>query len=139
MELKIGGKYKIIRKIGKGAYGQIFLGANTLTAEEIAIKIEPTIKESQCLYESKIYRILQEGTGIPKLYWYGVEYDYNIIILELLGPSLETLLKYCKSPFSLKTVLMIADQVLSRIEFMHSYNYIHRDIKPNNFLIGIGK
>ena len=68
MELKIGGKYKIIRKIGKGAYGQIFLGANTLTAEEIAIKIEPTIKESQCLYESKIYRILQEGTGIPKLY-----------------------------------------------------------------------
>ena len=139
MDFKIGAKYRPIRKIGEGSFGKIFLGSNIQTGEEVAIKIEGNRKDSQLLNESKVYRILQEGTGIPKLYWYGIEGDFNVLVLELLGPSLDTLLSYCKRPFSLKTVLMIADQIISRIEFMHSYNHLHRDIKPENFLIGIGK
>jgi len=82
---------------------------------------------------------LQGGVGVPNVHWFGVEGDYNVMVIDLLGPSLEDLLNYCKRKFSLKTVLMLADQMLQRIEFIHSRHFLHRDIKPDNFLIGIGK
>lgn len=82
---------------------------------------------------------LQGGVGIPNLHWCGSQGNYNILIMDLLGPSLEDLFNYCKRQFSLKTTLMLAEQILSRIEFIHSRNFIHRDVKPDNFLIGVGK
>lgn len=106
----------------------------------MAIKLEPVrTKHPQLLYETKLYRILQGGVGVPNVHWFGVEGDYNVMVIDLLGPSLEDLLNYCKRKFSLKTVLMLADQMLQRIEFIHSRHFLHRDIKPDNFLIGIGK
>ncbi|PIK49479.1 Casein kinase I isoform alpha, partial [Apostichopus japonicus] len=107
---------------------------------EVAVKLESLkAKHPQLLYESKLYRILQGGTGIPHIKWYGNENDYSVLVMDLLGPSLEDLFNFCNRRFSAKTVLMLADQMIGRIEYVHKKNFIHRDIKPDNFLMGIGR
>ena len=140
MELRVGKKYRLGRRIGSGSFGDIYLGTNLTTGEEVAIKLESVkSKHPQLIYESKIYRILTGGLGIPNVRWYGVEGDYNVMVLDLLGPSLEDLFNYCGRRFGLKTVLLIADQLLSRLEYVHTKHFIHRDVKPDNFLIGLGR
>jgi casein kinase 1/casein kinase I family protein HRR25 len=76
--------------------------------------------------------------GIPGVRWYGVEGDYNVMVIDLLGKSLEDLFNDTGRRFGLKTVLMLADMLLCRLEICHTKCYIHRDIKPDNFLMGRG-
>ncbi|KAK3000215.1 hypothetical protein RJ639_023113 [Escallonia herrerae] len=140
MERIVGGKYKLGRKIGSGSFGEIHLATHIDTFEIVAVKIENNkTKHPQLLYEAKLYHILQGGSGIPAIKWSGVDADDNILVLDLLGPSLEDLFVYCGRKFSLKTVLMLADQMITRIEFVHSKGFLHRDIKPDNFLMGLGR
>ncbi|XP_021888517.1 casein kinase 1-like protein 7 [Carica papaya] len=140
MDHVIGGKFKLGRKIGSGSFGELYLGVNVQTGEEVAVKLESVkTKHPQLHYESKLYMLLQGGTGIPHLKWFGVEGDYNVMVIDLLGPSLEDLFNYCNRKFSLKTVLMLADQLINRVEYMHSRGFLHRDIKPDNFLMGLGR
>ncbi|XP_059626051.1 casein kinase 1-like protein 9 isoform X2 [Cornus florida] len=140
MDHVIGGKFKLGRKIGSGSFGELYLGVNVQSGEEVAIKLESVkTKHPQLHYESKIYMLLQGGTGIPNLKWFGVEGEYNVMVIDLLGPSLEDLFNYCNRKFTLKTVLMLADQLINRVEYMHSRGFLHRDIKPDNFLMGLGR
>ncbi|XP_027337803.1 casein kinase 1-like protein 2 isoform X2 [Abrus precatorius] len=140
MEARVGNKFRLGRKIGSGSFGEIYLGTNIQTNEEVAIKLESIkTKHPQLLYESKLYKILQGGNGIPNVKWYGVEGEYNVLVMDLLGPSLEDLFNFCSRKLSLKTVLMLADQMINRVEFVHSKSFLHRDIKPDNFLMGLGR
>eukprot|EP00166_Cyanidium_caldarium_P000545 ctg_122.g58 len=102
VELRVGGKWRLGRKIGSGSFGDIYLGTNVFTGEEVAIKLESTkTRHPQLSYESKIYRYLgvnpatgQLAPGIPQVHWYGTEGDFNILAMQLLGPSLEDLFNF---------------------------------------------
>lgn len=139
-ELRVGGRYILGGKIGNGSFGEIYLGTDGVSHEEVAIKLEHVrSRHPQLMYEAKIYTMLQGHIGIPNIHWSGVEGDYNVLVLDLLGPSLEDLFTFCGRTFSLKTTLMIFDQIIGKIEYVHSKDFIHRDIKPDNFLIGLGR
>lgn len=122
MELRVGLKYRLGRKIGSGSFGEIYQGTNIQTGEKVAIKLEPIkTRHPQLIYESRIYKLLNSGietVGIPQLKWFGVEGDYNVMVLDLLGPSLEDLFNFCGRKFTLKTVLMLADQMVIFFHFL---------------------
>merc|ERR1711915_1107862 len=119
----------------------IYLSSDVVsTNEEVAVKLEHVkTKHPQLHIESKFYKVMQGGVGIPEVKCFGIEGEYNVMVMELLGPSLEDLFNFCNRKLSLKTVLLLADQLISRIEFIHGKNFIHRDMKPDNFLMGLGK
>ncbi|XP_042034502.1 casein kinase I-like isoform X2 [Salvia splendens] len=164
MEQRVGNRFRLGRKIGNGSFGEIYLGmlfdlivyirhlfgligclllfagTNIQTNEDVAIKLENArTRHPQLLYESKLYRLLQGGNGIPNTKWFGVEGEYNVLVMDLLGASLEDMFTFCSRKLSLKTVLMLADQMLNRLEFVHSKSFLHRDLKPDNFLMGMGR
>lgn len=132
--------YSLSRKIGHGAFGEIYIGKSVRTGKPVAVKKEPiNTKFPQLLYEAKVYSILEGGMGIPRVYMKGSMGDNNIMVMDLLGPSLEDLFNYCGRRFTLKTTMMLGIELITRLEFIHHRNFIHRDIKPDNFVIGIGE
>lgn len=136
--LMVGPHYRVGKKIGNGNFGELRLGKNIYNNEHVAIKMEPLkAKVPQLASEYRFYKALGAYEGIPKVYHLGTYGGkYNALVMELLGPSLEDLFTQCRRKFNLKTVLQIIDQLLCRIEYVHSKSIIFRDVKPENFLIG---
>ena len=126
-------QYKLL---GKGGFGHLFLGRSIHENSFIAIKVEEQSPRSRLAWEYQIIKELSDGEGIPKVYRLHRGKKHNYLIMQLLGKSLDKLFVDMKKKFSIKTVCMIAYQMVQRIEFVHSKGYIHRDVKPGNFLLG---
>ena len=156
-ERMVGPDFKIIgKKIGAGNFGEVRLGLNVKTNEKVAVKIERIVQSqkgcgngpSACTtirlrQEFEMLRLIYRGypkghkiNGIPKIYHFARCGTLDCMVLELLGANLEDLFEMCHSRFSLKTVCMIAFQLLDRIEMVHSRGLVYRDVKPENFLLG---
>ena len=124
------------KQLGKGGFGQLYLGRNIQQNNFVAIKVEEQNPRSRLINEYQIMKEISEGDGIPKVYKLHRGKKHNYLIMQLLGKSLDKLFVDMKKKLSIKTVCMLAYQMVQRIEYIHSRGYIHRDIKPGNFLIG---
>ena len=133
----IGNKYKLLEKIGEGSFGSIYKGENIRTHELVAIKVEPIINNTKLLKnESIIYQYLNNNEGLPNVKWFGKDQVNYYMTINLLGESLQTL-KERKETFSLKLVLQIGIQIITLLKMIHDKGLVHRDIKPDNFLLGL--
>ena len=132
-------KFKIIKRIGKGAFGSVYLGKDLSKEEYVAIKLEIRDQNDIILERETYILYMLKGLGIPQVIAYGHNLKYNILIQELLGKSLDNILFDKKYKFSLKDSCMAGIQILDRLEYIHNKGIIHRDIKADNFLIGIKK
>ena len=129
-------KYKVIKLIAEGSFGSIYEGIDIKTRNRVAIKLEDRIKFN--LLEKEAYNLYTlKGYGIIEVLSFGRNQNYNIMVQPLLGDSLYKLFLKCKKKFTLKDICLIGLQCLERIEWIHIKNIIHRDIKPDNFLMGI--
>ncbi|KAF8959474.1 kinase-like domain-containing protein [Flammula alnicola] len=131
----VGGHYKVGKKIGEGSFGVVF---EVTTSQPVAIKFEPRKSDApQLRDEFRSYRTLNGTPGVPQVYYFGQEGLHNILVIDLLGPNLEDLFDMCGRKFTIKTVCMAAKQMVTRVQAIHDKSLIYRDIKPDNFLIGV--
>ena len=135
----IANKYKLIQPIGKGAFGYIYKVSNIRNGRPAALKMEPLTAETKMLKnETKIYQYLNGQEGIPNVLWFGVDDKNFYMALDLLGPSLHKVRENSKS-FSLELALSTIITIVKRLESIHQKGLIHRDVKPENFLFGLGE
>ncbi|ELP87465.1 casein kinase, putative [Entamoeba invadens IP1] len=140
----ISNKYRLDQKLGSGSFGDVYRGVDISNNQTVAVKLEvETCKHPQLEFEYELYKLLTSGEktqpeGLPAIKYFGLEGEFRVLVMDYLGPSLEDLFNYCGRKFTLKTVLMLMDQCLRRIEFVHKKGWIHRDIKPDNFIMGTG-
>lgn len=132
-------RYRILRNIGNGAFGKVYKCYDTKHSRMIALKTGDTSKprsQQRMEQEYKVYIKLQNVPGIPKLYTIHRSNAIWYLSMECMGMNLMKLWKLCNQKFSEKTVIMIGLQILFRLQAIHERNIIHRDIKPDNFVIG---
>ncbi|XWS52413.1 hypothetical protein CRYUN_Cryun11dG0068700 [Craigia yunnanensis] len=148
--VQVGGSpmYKIERKLGKGGFGQVFVGrrvsggnerATGSAAMEVALKFEHRNSKG-CNYgppyEWQVYNALGGSHGVPKVHYKGKQGDYYVMVMDMLGPSLWDVWNSSGQAMSAEMVACIAVESLSILEKMHSKGYVHGDVKPENFLLG---
>ena len=131
---KFFGKYKCLKKLGEGSFGSIYKAE--YNGDYYALKFESIEKGQNLLENEAIIIEYLKGPNIPYIKLYGSTTEYNILVMQLLGKSLENIFEE-KKIFSLKTVCMIGHQFVTVLEYIHNKHILHRDIKPDNFVMGL--
>lgn len=135
------GKFEICKKLGAGCFGEVYRGINTETRADVAVKIEDVSSGvPQLEHEAAVLSILRQPVqpqGFAEFYYFGREGNSQCMVMEFLGRSLEERVQSCGGRFSVKTTLLVIEQILRRIEYLHSKGIVHRDIKPENFMWGV--
>jgi len=131
----IDGKYFVRDKIGSGSFGQLYSAINKETNNLVAVKIEKRNPNASLTLhkEAKVLAELKGEPGFSSIAHFGKTPSINYLVMDLYGNDLEKLRKNASHGLSLKTVLMLAEQMLCMIEILHNKGFIHRDIKPENF------
>jgi len=136
----INDRYEVVKRLGKGGYGEIYQARDVTNGQLVAVKVERVTKPGNLLEEEKILRSLNERGAhyVPRLISSGRHNDMvNFIVMELLGENLSVLRR--RQPthkFSKLTTMALGLQMLRAIKEVHDLGYIHRDIKPGNFVMG---
>ena len=138
MNKVVGNIYQVKKRIGSGSFGTIYEGENITDGTQVAIKLEP-IRTSypQLNFESKLYTLFSGSISVPKMYLFTKDSHDSCMVMDLMGQSLEDLFCLCGQQLSVKTVLMLTDQMISAVEYIHQKSFIHNDIKPDNFVMGL--
>jgi len=127
--------FKVVRPLGSGSFGQVMEAIDTRTGVRVAMKFED--KDAafpQLLYEARIMEQLAHCRGIPELYWFKSFRDWNVLVMPLLGKSLEDDRQERGGVMPVEHVMQIARQGLDRLRMLHEMGWVYRDIKPENFL-----
>ena len=129
-------KYKVKKKIGQGAFGSVYLGKSISDNKSVAIKVEKKNVQRPSLEAEAYLLVALKGFGVPEMLSFGNAKSYRALVEPLLGQNLFNIFIQNGMQFSLEDICLISIQVIERIQFVHSHFIIHRDIKPDNFLIG---
>ena len=130
-------KFRVLNHLSKGAFSDIYTGINIITKEKVAIKVEERFKIEKFLEAECYFTFSLKNVGIPKVISFGHNKEYDILVMPLLGKSLHEMQINENYNFEFKDICLIAIQIIERIQWVHSQKIIHRDIKPDNFLIGL--
>jgi serine/threonine protein kinase len=130
-------KYKLLAKLNQGSFGQIYKAENIRTGELVAVKIEPKTGDQKSLKsEAKIYQYLAKLDGFPQLKWYGSTDKFIYLVTDLLDHSISDLVKR-QGRLEMQIVLLLGKQMIQRLYILHNHFLLHRDIKPQNFMLDV--
>ena len=130
----INNRYKLIKRIGSGAFGLIFSAKNVNTDETVAVKLEPTSQTDTLTHEAAVLQHLSGIPGIPTLRYYGIPDHNRYMVIDLYDKTLQTISYDYKKTVPLPLVRAYAAQIIHILSAVHEKGFVHRDIKPENFM-----
>jgi serine/threonine protein kinase len=142
--------YRLTKLIGVGSSGLVYKGRNERTGRHVAVKLESKdARQPRVFYEAKVYKALSakrqklskekavDQVSFPTVHWHGSAGDYNAMVMDLLGPTLEDIFIAESRVFQFKTISKLGSEILENLKHVHSRGFVHRDVQPENFVVSI--